>query len=579
MKSTVGILILLLSLLASCGNGDTWQRMDTADSLIEQYPDSALTILQSIDSTKITGAKLRARHALLTIQARVKTYRNSISDTAALPLLDYYSDHGPDFDRMRAAFYKAEIYSLTNNNGERIKSLLHAEDIASKINDNYWLAKIYEQKALIYNSTGYLQESIDCAKKASALYRTRSMRMNEAFLYGDIANIYYNSADFQKSNELLDSIQILFSNELRLSETLRIYLLDLKISNLVGEHKFLQADSLIRVFKTICPNPDWHQLRNYIYIQIYSDTTGVKDNLAKLSQLSKNPSTLSYYFRTCYDYYCLRAEWLNAKNAVDSALYYQDIAIREALKQSIISTQLDIQTARTNKLENKNQKLLYALGLSAGLTILLIIAYKTTIIRVKNRRDAIVNDISSQLAAQQLLLADYRQNAEQQIAKLNHSLAESESKNDKNDKMEISVTDNCLNHLRLRDIFSSQSGTLSTICLKYVESLNSEEKTATYNEIIKTLQALNSAASLTQQEKNINEAYNNILVKFKSDFPKIYQDNYGLLILLITRTKPRLIALILQKPEQTIYTKRKRIVEEIRKSSSPHKDVFLSALG
>ena len=76
---------------------------------------------------------------------------------------------------------------------------------------------------------------------------------NEAFLYGDIANIYYNSADFQKSNELLDSIQILFSNELRLSETLRIYLLDLKISNLVGEHKFLQADSLISSFQDNMP--------------------------------------------------------------------------------------------------------------------------------------------------------------------------------------------------------------------------------------------------------------------------------------------------------------------------------------
>lgn len=575
MKSAIAILIILFSLLTSCGSGDTWQRMDTADSIIEQYPDSALTILQSIDSADVTSTQLRARHALLTTQARVKNGLLDLADTAALPLLDYYSDHGPDFDRMRAAFYKAEIYSITNNNGERIKNLLFAEDIASKIHDNYWLAKIYEQKAIIYNSTGYLHESIDCAKKAIALYRTRSLRLNEAFLYGDIANTYYNSADYQKSGEFIDSLQLLYGDELRQSESLRAYLLDLKISNLVGEHKFRQADSLNRVFKTICPNPDWHQLRNCIFIQIYSDTTGVTDNLAKLSQISNTPALLSDYYHTCYEYYCQRAEWLNAKKNVDSALYYQDVAIREALRQSIISTQLDIQTARSNKLENKNQYLLYALVVSVSLTILLIIIYKTIIIRMKNRRDAIVNDISSQLAEQQLLLTDYRQNAEQQIAKLSHSLAVSESKNL---NMELLSSDDCLTRLKLRNIFSSQSGTFSTICLKYVESFNSKEKAATYNEIIKTLQALNSDASLAQQEKNINEAYNNILVKFKSDFPKIYQDNYGLIVLLITRIKPRLIALILQKPEQTIYTKRKRILEEIRKSSASHKEIYLSAL-
>lgn len=167
MKPTITIItVLLLALLASCGGGEADRRMDLADSLMEENPDSAYAILQAIDSAEISGDSRRARHALLTTQARVKTYRNSISDTAALPLLDYYTDHGSDFDRMRAAFYKAEIYAMTNNYTHQIRNLIEAEEIAAKLDDIYWLAKIFEGKSLVYNNTGYHQESINCDRAA-----------------------------------------------------------------------------------------------------------------------------------------------------------------------------------------------------------------------------------------------------------------------------------------------------------------------------------------------------------------------------------------------------------------------------
>ncbi|MDE6097670.1 MAG: hypothetical protein K2G24_02160 [Muribaculaceae bacterium] len=574
MKRIVGILILIVVLLSACGGGDVSRRMDLADSLMEEWPDSALCILQSIDSAKIDGKSQYARYALLTTQARVKNDILNLSDTSALPHLDYYRDNGSDFDRMRAAFYKAQIYGLTNNNSERILNLLSAEDFAKEVNDQYWLAKVYEQKARLYNSTGYLQESVNDAYKAIALYHLHSKKLNEAFLYCDIATIYYNFSKYKESEVMLDSIQLLFDKELGESEYLRAYFWDITISNLIAKGNYKKADSVNKHLEALNIIKDSHMLKNDLFLKINGDTTGISTDLKEFKKLCTTEPLLTAYYQISYNYEFLRGNIQGAKAFVDSAIYFHDIAVREALRQSVIATQLDAQIQKSYQLKQKNQWLLY-ISLSLIIAILIsFIYYRLNIIRIQNKKDSTVNEISAQLAKQHLITDGYKK----EIASLNQDLGISKVKiKDLEDSNARFSTE--YNRLAIPDILVSQSNTLATACLKYIDSIDKNEKNATYDEIQSILRSLISENSLLLQEKQINETYNDILINFKNDFPKIYRDNRELIVFMFTKTKPRLISVILQKPEQTIYTKRKRIIEEIRKSDFSKKDIYLKAFG
>ena len=51
MKELRYMLILLIPLLAACGNKGNMARLDEADRLLDQYPDSALAIVRrSVDA-------------------------------------------------------------------------------------------------------------------------------------------------------------------------------------------------------------------------------------------------------------------------------------------------------------------------------------------------------------------------------------------------------------------------------------------------------------------------------------------------------------------------------------------------
>lgn len=81
MKNTAIIILFAMSLLSSCTiRQDYNQQLLKADSLMQLRPDSALNILKSISSEKLSTRADNAYYALLLTQAQDKTslYRRMI---------------------------------------------------------------------------------------------------------------------------------------------------------------------------------------------------------------------------------------------------------------------------------------------------------------------------------------------------------------------------------------------------------------------------------------------------------------------------------------------------------------------
>ena len=106
------LLIFYSLILTSChgGQADYDLRLNAADSMLHQAPDSALTLLTSMNNKDLKGQNNRAYHSLLLTQARYKCYVTATDDSAINAALEYYRRHDSEVEKLtRAYLYKGAV--------------------------------------------------------------------------------------------------------------------------------------------------------------------------------------------------------------------------------------------------------------------------------------------------------------------------------------------------------------------------------------------------------------------------------------------------------------------------------------
>lgn len=130
-KSRLTAYALLTSFLFSCSDIGMSGRLEEIESLMPSRPDSALTVIRTIDTTRLRGASQKARYSLLLSMALAKNDIDTSDVSISAPAVEFYSRHGSRHDRMKAVFYRGQ----QQYNGSR-----------------YYAAAVSYLKALRYNS-------------------------------------------------------------------------------------------------------------------------------------------------------------------------------------------------------------------------------------------------------------------------------------------------------------------------------------------------------------------------------------------------------------------------------------------
>lgn len=91
MKRTIILSVFTLLVFGSCQRNSTVElRLNHAEELMSEHPDSAWHILESIDRKALDSRRIRARHALLSSQALDKNYIDVNNDSLIRIAIDYY---------------------------------------------------------------------------------------------------------------------------------------------------------------------------------------------------------------------------------------------------------------------------------------------------------------------------------------------------------------------------------------------------------------------------------------------------------------------------------------------------------
>lgn len=346
---SVGSILMSVS-LSSCSSSVKSPLLLSADSLMEIYPDSALSILESISSPQKLPRADRALYALLLTQARHKNYIALGDDSLIKTAVEYYGDKKKSVRAAKAHYYWGATYGEKGYTSFAVDEYLTAirlmpvrDEFLAMIYDN--LADCYEKDELdnvameayraayqilkgksgqIYPMRGiarmfllqnrkdsalfYYQQALDCAladKDSSligALYHDFAMVYNEKKDY-ILANQYVSKAIMIQGegavNACLSKVQIMLNlNQLDSAS----YFYNKNMSQLDIYGKAVCYDGMYQIakkkgeWKVATENMDIYKVL-YDSIQIMTDNEEL-NRLMDKHQLEEHKRLLSEHAKT-----------------------------------------------------------------------------------------------------------------------------------------------------------------------------------------------------------------------------------------------------------------------------------------
>ena len=155
--------------LAGCTPAKVYSILKDVESYIYERPDSALTVLESINRSNLKSRRSEAHHALLHAMALDKNYIDVTDDSLASVAVRYYQKHGPKKNLVRSLYYKGLSYYYNKEYDKSIIELSKAEPIASTY-DSLYLGFVKVLQSNIHNINYNSSEEINALEKALEVY-------------------------------------------------------------------------------------------------------------------------------------------------------------------------------------------------------------------------------------------------------------------------------------------------------------------------------------------------------------------------------------------------------------------------
>lgn len=349
LRALHGSLVLLALLaLVACERQVEVPELDTADSLMERRPDSALVLLQRVDTSRLVSRHMRARYAMLMSMALDKNYIDLKDFQVLQPAIDYYEKHGSPTEQLRTFYYQGRIFDNAENTSKALQTYMKALDRGEESNDFPTKARAYYAQIRPYFQLKSFDKAIEAGKKALT-YNRLSGRINSYVLcLINIANIYTSKNDQVNTWKYLNICYKLwpYINVRQKKNFYNNYLI--AVYKFCGKEKIKEV---IKDYETNIPSSNWNNLTlAYAYTQI--DDFEQARFFASRYKLHTSVSEDCRYYSILYDLYRDQGKYKEANEAYVRFNEINDsinkVALRENTRLAEAQQQLkqDVREAR-----------------------------------------------------------------------------------------------------------------------------------------------------------------------------------------------------------------------------------------
>ncbi len=530
--------------------------LDGADSLMESHPDSALCILESINRDIITGNETKARYALLMSQALDKNYIDVTSDSLIATATRFYADRPDSPELMKSLFYQATTYYNDGRFDRAAADATHAYEIALKLDDPFWTGKTAYLIADIFCETYNREECINFRKTAISSYASASNIYFHDWALTNLAIDYLNNEKPDKALSITDSLMqnssFAFQDSAFTAQCLNIMFQSYFDKNQLNDAKefiYKIAQYTSKPF-TAVNYSDMAiieiQIGNLSTAKSYIDSAVILCDTSNIQDLIAIETANLAFARKTGDIYA-------QSELTEKIFSIQNNEIRKILKQSAIGVQRDFynhQLMLTLQKEDRIKKSIITWSILSFIIFVALLLLFITTIKLKNRN------------------LELKMN---EIALLSAEINKRESATE-------SVNDNRLRNM-VDKLLSERFTLINKFFDEYYENGDSPVgKTAIFNRVEKEIKNLSSKKNLNEIESLVNETLDDIIFRFRKEFPELSSDDVTFFMLNVAGLSPRAIGLFLKIKLKTVYTKKARLKDRILNSTSTDTEEFLTKL-
>lgn len=546
MQNLIVFIVSALILLCGCSDPSVNRQLEAAEAVMEQHPDSALTILKAINGSRLRGEQ-RALHALLLSQAYDKNYIDVTSDTLISIATHYYESGNDKKHQMLAEYYRVVVYMNRHDYDKAISRAFDVIKLAEDVGDLSCLAQINHLIGRAYlfsyneeGATEYFQRALQLSKK---LHKDNWI----GAVYINLTNLSLLKKDFLQAIEYADSAKKYLPGDSDITE----YEMLIQI----GLEKYSKADSIyntiivntapslqVRAYKLLA---DFH--RGYEY--------NIEDSLSALLSFASHNDSIEIAGVGTY---------INQlEGNYNRALFYNNILLAESNKvitdlasHSLYRVQLEHEKREYAEQENALRNRTYQIIFLIIIALLILSLCCTYLYFLRKRHKEHIASIQNEFI---LITAEYAEIQKNLNAEIRHYKKQQELLNEQ--------------------VYNSQLAAQELFTAKYawIEELgnillDTEASKSTANRALRDLknrlETVRSKQFISETIDVINKYRSNLIERVTKACPEISDAELSILVLLCTGLPARIISFILDIKPQSIYNAKYSIKRKLLSKNS-----------
>ena len=195
--------ILLLPAIVSCSDAYLDRILDRAEALMQEHPDSSLTMLKQLSISEINTTFGRARYSLDYAMALDKNWIDTTDVGIIQPALHYYRTSFTNKERFLAHYYYARILENGMLYPEAMQALSEAERFFCRGVDSTYLIRLHSAKARIYTYQFINDKGEQALLEAVRYSKELKDRENQERMLLSLADFYEATYRFEKADSVL----------------------------------------------------------------------------------------------------------------------------------------------------------------------------------------------------------------------------------------------------------------------------------------------------------------------------------------------------------------------------------------